>query len=109
MLGTFAQGDKEVTFGPWQPRLEPASKRASTAMKTMETLIDYVSRFQHEEAVQTAWTILQQSLTRCIDFDLRHCPPLAIQELICDVESAARECFAKLLGDTTDRDHESRL
>ena len=45
---------------------------------------------------------MQQSLSRCIDFDLRHCPPEAIYGIMHPLIDLLRETFTHLAGTECD-------
>ena len=74
MLGTAAQGSMETALGPWAAMSRPAEKRAGAACRDLAKLEDMVRARVHDQADQAAWAILQRSVSRALEYDIRICP-----------------------------------
>ena len=93
MLGSAAQGRFETTLGPYAAAAGPAETRVSKACEHLSALRSMVRARVHMQADQAVWTILQQSIARALEYDMRLCP---WQFLEAHAERLRRECLNAL-------------
>ena len=98
MLGSAAQGKWKVELGSGMPMQAAADERCEDAGRACRKLADLAKFRLTDGSVQAAWTILQKSASRALDFDIRMCPHWALQAQRSDLAMAMEEVVDAVTG-----------
>ena len=109
ILGSAAQGEWEALLGPYSEIAAPAVARASSAAAVAERLAAFAKRRLDPNSLQVAWTILQKSVARALDFDTRLCPSWALHEARSILSNAVCRVTDALAGPGLDADAREQL
>eukprot|EP00972_Heterocapsa_arctica_P051455 7568677-Heterocapsa_arctica.AAC.1 len=109
LLGSAAQGEWEALLGPYSEIAAPAVARASAAAAVAERLVAFARRRPDPNSHQVAWTILQKSVARALDFDTRLCPAWALAGARGILGDAVSKVVDALAGPGLDGDAREQL
>ena len=98
MLGSAAQGKWKVELGTGMPMQAAAAERCEEAGRACQKLADLAKFRLTDGSVQAAWTILQKSASRALDFDIRMCPHPALQVQRSNLAMAMEEVVDAVAG-----------
>ena len=98
MLGAAAQGKFDTELGPFAAMAGPAAKRVDAACMHLAALRDMVRARVHEQADQAVWTVLQQSVARALEYDMRLCPWVHLEAHAARLAAACHQTLEELLG-----------
>ena len=102
MLGAAAQGKFEAVLVPFAAAAGPARKRVNAACEHLAALRHMVRARVHEQADQTVWSIMQQSIARAIEYDMRLCPWQFLEEHAARLETECWHVLEPLMGASMD-------
>jgi len=90
LLGSAAQGAYSVILGSGGAVVKPAEERAKAAEEACARLVEYLGRRKDVHTHQVAWTLVQKTVARSLDYDMRMCPEEALAGVRGRVVAAAR-------------------
>ncbi|CAK0812973.1 unnamed protein product [Prorocentrum cordatum] len=93
---------KKAALGSFAAATGPARKRVSAACEHLAALRHMAGAKVHEQVDQTVWSIMQQSIARAIEYDMRLCPWQLLEEHAARLETECWHPLELLMGASMD-------